>query len=184
MVGATRKARTPLRQALVLVPALALAALLAGCNLWTGEFTGRVTRVLHGDTLKIQKPSGRIVRVVLAGVDCPERGQPYRKEARKLAIRLAQGKQVTVKAQGRNRYGHIVAVVVLPGGRILNRELVQAGLAWVVPGYEGDPKLADLERRARRLRKGLWRDDDPVPPWEFQRNKSWRSHRPSTTTKR
>ncbi len=155
---------------------LSAASVLAACGLWGGEFQGRVTRVLHGDTIKVQKPSGRIVRVVLAGVDSPERGQPYRDEARKFTQRLAEGKTVTVRVQGYNRYGHLEAVVVLPDGRVLNRELVKAGLAWAVPGYEGDPKLAELERRARRFRKGLWRDDAPTPPWTFRRQRSWRDH--------
>ncbi len=155
---------------------LSAALVLAACGLWGGEFQGRVTGVIHGDTIKVQKPSGRIVRVVLAGVDCPDRGQPYRNEARKFAQRLVEGKTVTVRVEGYNRYGHLEAVVILPDGRILNRELVKAGLAWAVPGYEGDSKLAELERRARRFRKGLWRDDNPTPPWTFHRRKSWRDH--------
>ncbi len=155
---------------------LATALWVAACGLWGGEFQGRVTRVLHGDTIKVQKPSGRIVRVVLAGVDCPGRGQPYRDEARKFTQRLVEGKTVTVRVEGYNRYGHLEAVVVLPDRRILNRELVKAGLAWAVPGYDRDPSLAGLERRARRFRKGLWRDDDPIPPWTFHRRRSWRDH--------
>ncbi len=155
---------------------LALALLAAGCGLWRGEFEGKVVRVIRGDTIKVQKDSGRIVRVVLAGVDSPEKGQPYEKRARAFVQKRALGQRVTVKMQGRNGYGHILGVVLLPGGRNLNRLLVAEGLAWADPDYDEDPELKKLEERARRFRKGLWRDDHPVPPWEFHRKKSWRDH--------
>ncbi|GAB6064535.1 thermonuclease family protein [Deferrisoma palaeochoriense] len=158
----------------VLTLALGLAAV--GCGLWRGEFEGKVVRVIRGDTIKVQKDSGRIVRVVLAGVDSPEKGQPYERRARAFVQKRALGQRVTVKMQGRNRYGHILGVVLLPGGRNLNRLLVAEGLAWAVPGYDEDPELKELVERARRFRKGLWRDDGPVPPWEFHRKKSWRDH--------
>lgn len=152
------------------------AILGPGCGLWRGEFEGRVVRVLRGDTLKVQKENGRIVRVVLAGVDSPEKGQPYEKQARKFTMSKAEGQRVVVKMQGRNRYGHILGVVILPGGRNLNRMLVEEGLAWAVPDYDEDPQLRELEARARRYRKGLWRGENPVPPWEFLRRKTWRDH--------
>ncbi|GAB4255936.1 MAG: thermonuclease family protein [Deferrisoma sp.] len=155
---------------------LALALLAAGCGLWRGEFEGKVVRVIRGDTIKVQKDSGRIVRVVLAGVDTPERGQPYEKRARRFVQAKAMGKRVRVIAQGRNRYGHTLGVVLLPGGKNLNRLLVAEGLAWADPDYDEDPELKMLEERARRFRKGLWRDDNPVPPWEVHRKKSWRDH--------
>jgi endonuclease YncB( thermonuclease family) len=50
-------------------------------------------------------------------------------------------------------------------------------MAWWYRGYAReqsphDQKIyADAEQNARAGRRGLWRDTDPLPPWE------WRSQR-------
>ena len=50
----------------------------------------------------------------------------------------------------RDRYGRVVADVVLPDGRNLNRELVRAGLAWWFRRYApSDQELECLEHEAR-----------------------------------
>lgn len=48
----------------------------------------------------------------------------------------------------------------------LNLELVKAGLAWWYAHYaKHDSRLADAEAEARKGRRGLWSDPNPVPPW-------------------
>jgi endonuclease YncB( thermonuclease family) len=150
--------------------------LCSACGRDSGRLSGKVTRVLSGDVLVLKAaPEGRPVRVRLAGIDCPERGQPYRTEAKTLTSQLAFGKTVTVRAAGRNSLGYLVGTVTLPNGRVLNRELVAAGLAWQKGWlFFDDAELKVLEQRARRARKGLWKDPSPTPPWKFLRNKSWR----------
>jgi hypothetical protein len=32
---------------------------------------------------------------------------------------------------------------------------------------------AEAEVRARREKRGLWADDDPIEPWNFRKNKNW-----------
>jgi endonuclease YncB( thermonuclease family) len=62
--------------------------------------------------------------------------------------------------------------VVLPDGRNLNRELVQAGLAWWYRKYAPDDReLEKLEAEARSAKRGLWQDPNPVPPWEFRKKR-------------
>ncbi len=155
--------------------ALLLAAWLAasGCGVWQGEFTGRVVQAFHGDTIKVEKSPGRFVRVVLAGIDTPERGQPFRDTARQYTLRMSKGKDVTVRPTGRDGQGNLEAEVLLPNGKNLARLLVDAGLAWARPGAD-DPELAKRQDRARRARRGLWTDPDPVPPWKYLRAKTWR----------
>ena len=64
----------------------------------------------------------------------------------------------------------LVADVILPDGRNLNRELVRAGLAWWYRRYAPhDAELEALEAEARAARRGLWADPHPVPPWEWRR---------------
>mgnify|MGYP006352914035 CR=1 FL=1 len=71
-----------------------------------------------------------------------------------------------------DRYGRIVALVTCKG-RLVNRDLVRAGLAWHYPKYcRSQPlcsELAVLEQGARTARLGLWADPEPVAPWEWKR---------------
>jgi endonuclease YncB( thermonuclease family) len=62
-----------------------------------------------------------------------------------------------------------------PQGRDpVNLEQVETGLAWHYKKYQWEQssaervKYADAERDARRLKLGLWRDPDPMPPWEYR----------------
>jgi endonuclease YncB( thermonuclease family) len=55
---------------------------------------------------------------------------------------------------------------------MLNHELVRAGLAWWFQRYaRHDGDLKELESEARIARRGLWVDENPLPPWEFRRNR-------------
>ncbi len=154
-----------------------LAALAASAR--AGEplapFEGRVVRVADGDTLEVLRLEGarRVpVKVRLHGVDCPERRQPFGKQAKEAALRLAAGQTVRVEPKARDRYGRTVGVVVLPDGRRLHEELVRLGLAWWYQRYApGARELGALERRAREGRVGLWADPAPQAPWDFRKAK-------------
>jgi len=59
--------------------------------------------------------------------------------------------------------------VILADGRVINEELVQAGLAWWYRRYSpNDERLAQLEADAKAAKRGLWADAEPVPPWEWR----------------
>jgi len=81
------------------------------------------------------------------------------------------GKNVTVHVTDTDRYGRTVADVILPDGRVLNRELVAAGLAWWYRRYSKDENLGQLEAAARTARRGLWADKNPMPPWCWRKQK-------------
>ncbi len=77
------------------------------------------------------------------------------------------GKTVTVRDQ--DRYGRTITDVILPDGRVLNQELVKAGMCWWYRKYSDDQTLGELEAEARQQKHGLWADPSPVPPWEWRR---------------
>ncbi len=142
-------------------------ALVASQALAT-DFTGRVVVVSHGDTLTVLH-SGKAERIRLSGIDCPEKRQPFGKRAKQFTARLTYGKEVTVKDLGQGRDGRTIADVILPDGRVLNRELVKAGFAWWYRRYAPDDgTLAQLEQEAKGAKRGLWADPHPVPPWEWR----------------
>ena len=51
-----------------------------------------------------------------------------------------------------------------------NQELVKQGWCWWYRKYApGDTVLEGLEKKARKIKKGLWADPHPVPPWEWRK---------------
>ena len=136
-----------------------------------GEFTGQVVGVLDGDTIEVLH-NKRPERIRLSGIDCPEQRQPFGENAKHAASALVFGKEVTVQTQGKDKYRHTLAEVVLADGSNVNELLVAGGWCWWYPKYARNNRaLKRLESEARRGKRGLWADPYPVPPWEWQK---WR----------
>ena len=150
---------------LVLVCLLSLPSCRGGAR--RVPFEAKVVGVSDGDTITVLDGRTR-VKVRLNGIDCPEKRQAFGARAKQLTSDLAFGRTVTVMPFGKDRYGRVLGEVVLPGGRVLNEELVAAGMAWHYTRYSKDDALARLERQAREARVGVWSEARPVAPWEFR----------------
>ncbi len=142
---------------------------------------GAVVKVLDGDSMKVKnKGNGRVYEIRLYGIDTPEYRQPYSNKARQLTRRLVLGKEVSVRKKDIDRYDRIVALVSR-GNTLVNRELVRNGLAWFYGRYCLEQPLCDelktLEAQARKQKRGLWRDRNPVSPWEWKHGKKTESYR-------
>jgi len=143
---------------------------LMGCRAVAAD-TYKVIGVSDGDTIKILQ-DGKEVKIRLAGVDCPERGQPYSTVAKTFTSEHCFGKEVSLNiVQKSDRYGRVVADVILPDGTSLSNELVKAGLAWHYKQFSKSKVLEDLENEARKSKCGLWADNDPIPPWDYRKKK-------------
>jgi micrococcal nuclease len=169
-MSATARGRSASLRALRLPLALRLlAALLPPAGASGEAFTGRVVGILDGDILSVLR-EGKAVKVRLHGVDTPEKAQAFGTQARKFTSDFAFQQMVTVVVQTTDRYGRLVGEVLLPDGRSLNQELVQAGMAWWYRRYAPhDTTLAQLEAAARAATRGLWADATPTPPWEWRK---------------
>lgn len=67
-----------------------------------------------------------------------------------------------------DRYKRTVGYVILPNGRVVNEELVKAGMCWWYRRYAPSDKRLAEEEEARLPKRGLWVDPNPVPPWEWR----------------
>ncbi len=136
--------------------------------------TGKVVKITDGDTLYVLDANYKEHKIRLAGIDAPERKQAYGLASRKHLASIVAGKQVTVEYKKRDRYGRIVGKVLLDGIDVC-LEQVKAGFAWHYKKYQHeqspeDQKLyAEAENQAREERLGLWRENNPNPPWEYRR---------------
>ena len=160
-----------LKQFLIL---LALCLLLATAA-QSAELAGRVLWVYDGDTLKIEN----VGKVRLIGIDTPETKNSSRdrfylkkypittKRLRKIAKQAKYYNIHNIKNQRvhleldrvhRDKYDRLLAYVYLPDGRMLNRILLQKGLASVFRRYDFLYKkdFLKVEKKAQKNRLGLW----------------------------
>ncbi len=132
------------------------------------EMRGVVVKIVDGDTFDlVLKDSGDTIRIRLAGVDCPERKQPFAEQATEFTAKRCLQKTVWFISHGKESFGRIVGDVILRGRRNLAHELVAAGLAWQVPKYSRSVAIDCLQSVARSAKLGLWSHPNPTPPWEF-----------------
>ncbi len=146
------------------------------------SLTDKVVKITDGDTLTILNASYQHHKIRLAGIDAPERKQAYGLASRKHLASIVAGKQVSIEYQKRDCYGRIVGKVLLvvvfhtSADEIdVCLEQVKAGFAWHYKKYQHEQRLedqrlyADAENKARYERLGLWRENNPNPPWEYRR---------------
>jgi endonuclease YncB( thermonuclease family) len=127
-----------------------------------------VVGISDGDTLKVRCPDRPPIAVRLAEIDAPEKAQPFGQRSRELLSTLCFRKQAEIRPSSRDRYGRTVARVSCAGADA-NTAMVRAGLAWAYTRYLTDPQIRAMEVVARRERRGLWADAQPVPPWEWRK---------------
>jgi endonuclease YncB( thermonuclease family) len=148
---------------------------------------GKVVKIADGDTVTIVDNSGKKYRIRLAGIDAPEKDQPYGDISTQGLNKLVSGRIVTIEYEKRDRYKRIVGkVLVDPPGEVFcmaldcvkkidaGLEQLKAGLAWHYKYYqkeqsEEDRRLySEAELEARRKPIGLWMDKEPMAPWEWR----------------
>lgn len=130
--------------------------------------TGKVIAITDGDTFKLLTKDSVTHKIRLASIDCPERKQPFSTKAKSFVSDAIFGKEVTVKTQGKDRYGRYIGWVYYDDSKILNEELLKSGLAWHYHKYSKDQNLQKMEDHARVQKLGLWADKTPIPPWEWR----------------
>jgi endonuclease YncB( thermonuclease family) len=130
---------------------------------------GRVIGITDGDTFTLLTPDLREVKVRVAEIDAPERGQPYATRSRQQLAQLIFRQEVTLDVQVMDRYGRPVGRPMV-GDVDVTVEMIRSGAAWVYRTYSDDDELYELERTAKAERRGLWSlpEFERVSPWEHR----------------
>lgn len=152
-----------------------LILLLSPTLLVAQQLSGRVAWIYDGDTLLVDD----IGKVRLLGIDTPETERSARdqfyidkfaipakhlrqvaRDAKQYAIKTVKGQLVKLQTEQitRDKYGRLLAYVQLADGQLLNRLLLEKGLAAVFRRYDFQRKEDFLaaERSARQQQLGLW----------------------------
>ena len=167
--------------------ALAAILLAIGFTAHAAEpLTCLVVGVSDGDTITARcgEPGAyEQMRVRVAGIDAPEKGQPFGARAKDAMSDLVYEKLARLECHKTDRYGRgICDVSVAPalasnGPMTLDAGLamVSIGMAWWYREYadEQTPQAREqyefAEQVAKVRRTGLWADRNPVAPWDWRK---------------
>src|SRR5690606_33835483 len=100
-----------------------------------------------------------------------EKGQPHADASRRALLALLHEREVRVEVVKTDRFDRWVGRVFV-ANRDAGLAQLRAGLAWHFVRYDADlapavrRRYARAERQARLRGIGLWRDPEPLPPWE------------------
>jgi endonuclease YncB( thermonuclease family) len=136
---------------------------------------GQVVKIADGDTLTVLDGAHVQHKIRLAGIDAPEKSQAFGTQARNALAAKVFRQMVRVEITDKDRYNREVGRIFY-SGRFINAELVRDGFAWRYPQWDKSGEFLEAEADARRHRRGLWADRNPVPPWEFRKSHGVGTH--------
>ena len=154
---------------LSLIPLL----LASGC-LHAEQITGKVISVADGDTVTLLDATKQQHKIRLSGIDAPEKAQPFGQRSKQYLSDLVYGREIVTECGKVDRYQRRVCKIML-NGRDVNLQQIEAGLAWWYRKYSAEQPSGDrltyetAEIEARNNRRGLWRDTEPMPPWDWRK---------------
>lgn len=142
----------------------------------------RVVNVSDGDTVTVLLASRERRTVRLSSIDAPEKahtnarpgaiGQPFADAAKDALASIVKGRVVRLSCTGVDRYERSICELHLDDETSVNREMVKLGWAWAYTASRGrylqDREVVAIQAEAKGWGRGLWREADAVPPWEWR----------------
>jgi endonuclease YncB( thermonuclease family) len=150
--------------------------LLQAGQILADTIEGRVVGVSDGDTITLLDSSKTQHKIRLQGIDAPEAKQAFGQASKRHLSNLVFNRDVTAECGKTDKYKRQVCVMTV-SGQDANLAQVKAGMAWWYRAYakeqipEHRAQYQGAEMDAQRQRLGLWRDAEPVPPWEWRKAK-------------
>lgn len=150
-----------------------LALLAASLSVHAETLQGTVVAIADGDTLTVLDTSRQQHTVRLAGVDAPERNQPFGEKSRTNLARLALNQEAIVEWSRTDATGQLIGKLLV-AGQDAGLQQLKEGMAWWRSQYVSDQPAQDraayglAESQARLYRFGLWNDKNPMPPWNWR----------------
>lgn len=135
----------------------------------SADIRGRIVSVLDGGTVEVLDTENRLTRVRLAGIDAPEKSQPFGQRSRQALSSMVAQRTVIITGGDTDRYGRLLGTLWL-GATDVNAAQIRKGLAWAYR-YHGKPAKADYavqEAEALRHKTGLWSVPGQTEPWRWR----------------
>lgn len=138
--------------------------------------SGRVVGVADGDTITILDGTNTQHKIRLNGIDAPEKSQAFGNVSKRSLSDMVFNQQVDVDWLKEDRYGRKVGKVLL-NNEDVNLKQIKRGLTWYFKKYKSDVAQEDrityvqAQQEAEANKTGLWVDPNPIPPWDFRKQK-------------
>lgn len=137
------------------------------------KLSGKVVSVADGDTITVLDADKKQHKIRMAGIDAPEKAQPFGTAAKKYLSDLVASKDVCIDWSKEDKYQRKVGKVLLDGEDV-DLKMVSAGLAWHYKKYQDEQSPADRDSYAAAHDKaqaagiGLWSEPSPIEPGEWR----------------
>ncbi len=132
---------------------------------------GKVVLVIDGNTVEVAGVDGETKRVMLIGIDSPELGQAYGDVAKKYLEKLVLRKNVSLSIKGKDRWGNLLGEILVNGVDDPRVDMLKEGLAWTAE-KNPNPELEPYRSFAQQKGRGLWKEENPTPPWLYRRQQT------------
>jgi len=138
---------------------------------WNGMRAGepvvtRCVEVLDGDTFTV-KIGEKVYEVDIRAIDAPEAGQEFGNECREFLGSLVLNREVHLEdVSGTD--GKRFTARVLVDEQDVAEVLIQNGMAWHDLRHDSREELILEQIKARTAGRGLWAQENPVPPWQWR----------------
>jgi endonuclease YncB( thermonuclease family) len=132
------------------------------------EITAKVIKVIDGDSIKVRTAEGKEYEIQIEGTDAPELKQEYGKESSEALKKMVFDSDVRVSWKKKDNFDRPLAQVYR-GDKHINAEMISSGNAWHFKRYNQSQALADLEIQAKKEKKGLWKSENPIAPWDYRK---------------
>jgi endonuclease YncB( thermonuclease family) len=155
---------------------IALFLALTTLTSFAGQLQGKVIKVTDGDTVNVLTSDNQTHKIRLSGIDAPEKTQAFGNKSKQALEDDIGGKTVTVEYNKLDKYQRIVGKITM-NGKDINLHQIQRGLAWHYKRYEKEQEVEDrsiyanAEYVAQRDKLGLWTESNPMPPWDYRKQK-------------
>ena len=132
-------------------------------------YTGKVIGIKDGDTIVVLDSLNYQTTLRLAEVDCPEKSQAFGTKAKQFTSDEIYLKQIKYIVTDVDRYGRSIAKIYYDNNKYLSEEIIRNGFGWQYKKYSSSKLLAKLEEEARKNKRGLWIDPNPIYPSDWRR---------------
>ena len=134
------------------------------------DYYVQVVGITDGDTFDGLTHNKIDLRFRIYGIDAPEKKQAFSDKSKKYLSDLIYGKTVGIKVQKkRDGFGRPIVWVYTPEGKDVGAEMLRAGMAWHSTKYDKTQQYAELESQAKKNKIGLWKDNNPISPWNYRK---------------
>lgn len=132
------------------------------------SFTGKVTKIIDGDTFHLVNDKNKFYKIRIADIDAPELKQFLGKKAKDVVSKKILGKKVKIIIKSNDKYGRIVGFVIY-NNKNLGEELLREGIVWKWY-FSKNYKYKKIENIARNKKIGIWKYKNLINPYFWRKN--------------